>query len=140
MLALSAVMLGCAGIPKHATWKNATGSEQYERLMWETMHKGNWAEAQSHLAPGFVGVGPAGQLLDRQTWIDYWKQNLPPEYAIGELSVQPAGGDMVVTYVMNLASGPSGHAANTLRVISVWQQVKGGWILLGTSCTPVATS
>jgi len=131
------VMLGCAGVPRHATWENASGSEQYERLMWETMHKGDWAEVQRHLAPGFIGVGPAGQLLDRQAWVDYWKQNLPPEYSIGELSVQPAGADMVVTYVMTLGPLPGGRPAATLRVISAWQQVKTGWILLSASCTPV---
>ncbi len=139
------VLVGCltgctiGRAPKHATWKNATGAEQYERLMWQAIHDKDWKNVEYHLAPTFVGVNASGQALDRAAWIEYWKGAQIKEFSIGEVSVQPAGNDMVVTFVLHLvgAAGARSFPQGGLRVISVWQQVKSGWILTATSITPV---
>jgi ketosteroid isomerase-like protein len=131
---------GCTGgEPKHPTWKNATGAEQYERLMWKAIRDKDWKEVEYHLAPAFVGVNAAGQALDRAGWLEYWKTSKIKEFSLGEISVQPGGPDMVVTYVLHLDGAPAEHSNNAgpLRVVSVWQQVKAGWTLTATSVTPV---
>jgi hypothetical protein len=118
---------------KHPTWKNATGAEQYERLMWQAIRDKDWKEVEYRLAPTFVGVNPKGQIFDRAGWIEYWKTAPVGGYSLGEVSVQPNGPNMTVTYVLHL----EGFADGGLRVTSVWQQVKAGWILTSTSATPV---
>jgi hypothetical protein len=131
--------VGCgAGVPKHPTWKNATGAEQYERLMWKAIHEKDWKQVDEHLASMFVGVNDEGRTFDRPSWVEYWKAHPVSEYSLGEVTVQPAGTSMVVTYVLNL-SGASGtqQTGPALRVISLWQEVKNGWLLTATSATPV---
>jgi hypothetical protein len=120
--------------PKHPTWTTATGAEQYERLMWRAIRDKDWDGVDYHLAPTFVGVSPTGQSLDRAAWIQYWKASPVKEFALAEVAVQPNGVDMTVSYVMHLDNG---HHSG-LRVLSVWQQVKKGWILTATSMTPLA--
>jgi len=120
--------------PKHPTWKNATGAEQYERLMWQAIRDKDWNEVQYHLAPTFVGVNAKGQSFDREGWVGYWKASPVGDFSLGEVSVQPNGPDMTVTYVIRFNSSNSGIAH---RVISVWQQNKGGWTLVATSITPI---
>jgi hypothetical protein len=127
---------GCAGPPKHPTWKNATGAEQYERLMWQAVRDKDWTNFEAHLAPTFVGVNQRGEVLDRAGWIAFWKSAQPADYSLGEVTVEPEGQDMVVTYVLSpsIATAQSG---TELRVISVWQSTKHGWILISTSSTPI---
>jgi hypothetical protein len=131
-----ALLAGCAGAPKHPTWKNATGSEQYERLMWQAMKSQQWKDVASHLAPMFVGVAPDGRKYDREGWMTYWKSARPDDYSLGEVMVDPAGTNMVVSYVLVISQQPTAPS-QPLRVLSVWQQVKSGWIMTATSLTPV---
>ena len=126
---------GCAGPPKHPSWKNATGGEAHERLMWQAIRDGDWRNFEQHLAPAFVGVDWDGRGYDRAGWVERWKANAIRDYSLGEITVQPAGPDMVVTYLATLP----GAAPDQLRVVSVWQQVKGHWILTASSMTPVHT-
>src|SRR5215472_4965818 len=125
-------VLGCAGEPKHPSWKNATGAEQYEWLMWKAMRDKNWKEVEYHLAPTFVGVTDAGQTVDRDGWVDYWKAAVIGEFSLGEVSVQPSGTDMTVVYVLHL-SGKN----QAFRMVSVWQEIKHGWLLIASSATPI---
>jgi uncharacterized protein DUF4440 len=131
-LCLSACTIGKE--PKHPTWKNATGAEQYERLMWQAVRDKDWKDVEYRLASTFVGVNPQGAALDRAGWVEYWKASPVTDFAFGELTVQPNGADMTVTYVLRLNARASGSA---LRVISIWQENKGGWMLIATSTTPL---
>ena len=124
--------------PRNPSWKSATGGEQYERLLWQAIRDSDWKEVEAHLAPMFAGVGPAGEKLDRAAFLDYWKAAKVREFSLGELTVQPNGADIVVSYELRLQSA-SGRAvsARGLRVISVWQQLKRGWVLTAQSATPI---
>jgi hypothetical protein len=130
------MLLGCmgGGEPKHSNWKNATGAEQYERLMWQAIRDKDWKQLEYRLAPTFTGVNQSGQMFDRAGWLEYWKSTAIGAFSMGETSVRPNGPDMTVTYELHLGAGASGPG---LRVVSVWQQVKGGWILIATSNTPI---
>jgi Domain of unknown function (DUF4440) len=132
------VLAGCAGEPKHPTWKNVTGAEQNERLIWQSIQNKDWASVQSHLSPTFVGVTSDGRMFDRAAWLQQWKSAEVREFSLGEVQVQPEGADMKVTYVFQFqASGAGQVPAAGLRVISIWQQVKAGWILTASSITPI---
>jgi hypothetical protein len=118
---------------KHPTWTTATGAEQYERLMWRAIRDKDWDGVNYHLAPTFVGIGPAGQSLDRTAWIEYWKADPVKEFSLAEVAVQPNGSDMTVSYLLHLDD----RHGSGLRVLSIWQQVKKGWMLTATSMTPL---
>jgi hypothetical protein len=124
-------LLSCAGEPKHPGWSGATGAEQYERLMWQAIRDHDWANFERHLAPIFVGVNSSGRLYDRDQWLAYWKSAPFKDFSLGEVTVQPQGPDMIITYILH--SDRDGY-----RVVSVWQGVKKGWILTTTSMTPLA--
>jgi hypothetical protein len=127
------VLLGCAGEPKHPSWSGATGAEQYEHLMWRAIRDHDWSNFEEHLAPIFVGVDSSGRLFDRDAWVAHWKSTPVKDFSLGEISVQPQGPDMIVTYVFHSNLG-------SWRVVSVWQEIKKGWILTTTSITPLAPS
>jgi hypothetical protein len=124
-------LLGCAGESKHPSWSKATGAEHYERLMWQAIRDHDWSQFEGHLAPIFVGVNSSGRLFDRDQWVAYWKNAPLKDFSMGEVTIQPQGQDMIVTYVFH-------SDREACRVVSVWQGVKKGWILTTTSMTALA--
>lgn len=127
--------IGCAGEPKHPTWNNSTGAEQHERLMWKAMQANDWTNFERRLSATFIGVSADGQMLDRAGWLAYWKGAHVKDFSLGEVTVQPDGADMKVTYVSHFQG-----ASNTpggVRIVSIWQQVKTRWMLTASTLTPV---
>jgi len=137
VLIVLASLAGCAGEPKHPTWKNATGAEQYERLMWQSIQGKDWVNVERSLSPTFVGVNAEGRMFDRAGWLELWKSAQVTEFSFGELQVQPEGPDMKVTYILSLPAAGKGPAPAGQRVVSVWQQLKTRWLLSATSITPI---
>jgi hypothetical protein len=140
VVGLSILLSGCAGEPKHPTWKNATGAEQHERLMWQSIQGKDWANVERRLSPTFVGVNAEGRMFDRAGWLELWKNAQLTEFSLGELQVQPEGPDMKVTYILNLPASGKGPARAGQRVVSVWQQLKTRWLLSATSITPIQSN
>jgi uncharacterized protein DUF4440 len=139
VLAIFTLLLGCAGPPKHPTWNNATGAEQYERLMWQAIRNRDWTSFERQLAPAFIGADGTGTVFDRAAWVEHWKQSAIGDYSLGEVVIQPAGADLVITYVVSLTgSNPANRGVGSrMRVVSVWQQVKSRMVLTTSSITPV---
>ncbi len=135
------VLSGCNAwnAPQHPTWTQATAPEHFERLMWKAIHDKDWREVDRHLAPVFVGSGPRGETLDHSSWIDYWKKAEIKDFSMGEFITQPDGTDMVATYVLHLSGAETnqGISAKGLRIVSVWQELKAGWVLTSQSATPI---
>jgi hypothetical protein len=136
VLLLFFVLTGCFRGSSKSTWSTASGADQYERLMWQAIRAKEWKEVDYHLAPLFVGVNANGQKFDRAGWVEYWKGIQVTDFSLGELTTQPDGPDMVVTYGLNL-KGASSADMPAVRVLSVWQQVKNGWVLTAQSVTAV---
>jgi hypothetical protein len=136
---LMIVAAGCGGgEPKHFNWSNATGAEQHERLLWKAIRDKDWKAVEDRLAPTFIGTTPKGEALDKSVWIDHWKAAAIADFSFGEVTVQPSGADMVVTYVLTFSGAPAASQPTLpLRVVSVWQAVKQGWVLTATSATPI---
>ena len=151
MMVVALILSGCAGAPKHATWSNVTGAEQYERLMWQAVRDKDWANFERHLSPTFVGVNGDGQTYDRQGWVDYWKGSDLKEFTLGDLSVFPDGPDMKINYTLRVsgAGGKTPIPAAGLRVVTVWQETgalgdskkpfHSRWMAIATSMTPIVT-
>ena len=132
------VLAGCTmWQQKPSAWSNATGAEQFERLLWQEIQAKHWPEVERRLAPTFVEVTSTGsrdraQALERLQALDL------AAYSLGDLQVRPAGGDMVVAYTITLRA--SSGAQTTLHMITVWQQVKDGWIAIAHSETSSSPS
>jgi hypothetical protein len=138
VVGLSILLSGCAGEPKHPTWKNATGAEQNERLMWQSIQRKDWLNVQSHLSPTFTGVMADGQMFDRAGWLQQWQSAQMGEFSLGEVEVHPEGLDMKVTYIFHVqASIPGLASPGGFRVMSIWQDVKSRWMLSATSITAI---
>src|SRR5262249_54081236 len=108
---IAGLLTGCAGEPKHPAWSNATGAEQHERLMWQAVREKDWKAVEYHLAPTFVGVDASGSAFDRTTWVEHWKANEIKGFNMAEVSVQPSGTHMVVSYLLRLEGVPGRPAA-----------------------------
>jgi hypothetical protein len=133
-----AALAGCAGEPKHPTWTNTTGAEQNERLMWQSIQGKDWVNVEGHLSPTFVGVTADGRMFDRAGWLQQWKSAEVREFSLGEVQVLPEGTDMKVTYIFHAqAAGVAPGSTAALRVVSIWQQIKTGWVLTASSITPI---
>jgi len=129
---------GCAGEPKHPTWKNATGAEQHERLMWQAIHDKDWTNVERHLSPTFTGVTADGRMFDRAGWLEQWRSSEMREFSLGEVQTQPEGTDMKVAYILQLrASARAQLPSSSLRVVSIWQEVKSRWMLTAMSITAI---
>ena len=140
-IVIGALLSGCNAwnAPQRPTWIQATAPEHFERLLWKAIHEKDWREVDRHLAPAFVGSGPRGETLDHTSWIEYWKKARMQDFSIGEFTTQSNGADMVATYVLHLNSTESGQgfSAKGLRIVSVWQELKAGWVLTSQSATPI---
>lgn len=137
-LLLSLSLCGCWKEPGKYNWNNAPGAEQDERLMWQAIREKAWNEVDHHLAPAFVGVNASGQKFDRAGWLEYWKNVPVTDLSLGGVTVEPDGPDMLVTYELHLAGAASAAASGSnVRVVSVWQQLKKGWVLTAQSLTPI---
>lgn len=121
------------GAQKQSTaWSDATGAEQFERLLWQEIKAKNWTEVERRLSPTFVEATSAG-VRDRAQTLERLKALGLADYSLGELEVRPSGGDMIVAYTIILRAASGGET--TLRMMTVWQQVKGGWIAVAHSET-----
>ena len=111
------------------TWKLATGPEAYEKLFWDEVKAKNWAEVERHLGATFVAISAEGR-ADRAQAMAMFKQLELQDYSLGELQATPNGADMMVSYTIVMRGTYKGQPlpANPFRMMTVWQQVKGGWI------------
>ncbi len=136
VLVLSAAMCACTmwDKPKASTWSNATGAEQFERLLWQEIKAANWAGVETRLAPAFVVVSPGG-VRDRAAEMAFLRRLAVQDYALGEVEVRPSGNDMVVTYSMTLQASFDGHPlpSGPWRMMTVWQQVGNTWTVIAHS-------
>jgi len=134
---LALVLSGCTMWEQKANtaWSSATGAEQFERLLWQEIKAKNWVQVERHLSPTFVEVTASGT-RDREQSLERLKALDLADYSLGELSVRPSGEDMVVAYTITLRAASGAEA--TLRMMTVWQTVKGGWIAVAHSETASA--
>jgi len=116
---------------KPAAWTNATAPEQFERLFWQAVKAKNWKAVEAQLSATYVALTPTG-VLDRTAALAQFKQLDLTDYSIGDFVTEPNGNDMVVTYTMTMRGSFAGHAlpATPVRMRTVWQQVKHGWIAI----------
>jgi hypothetical protein len=122
---------GCWDTPKTSSWSSATGAEQFERLLWQEIKAKNWNAVEPRLASTYVSQA-SGAWRDRAQTIEHFKALDISDFSLGDVEVRPAGADMIVTYKMNLRGAYEGQPLELkdAHMMTVWQQVKGGWVAL----------
>ncbi|MCU1286526.1 MAG: hypothetical protein JWO13_2876 [Acidobacteriales bacterium] len=121
---------------KTSSWKNATGAEQHERLLWDAVKSKDWLNVESHLASSFVFVDSAGA-RDKAQRVKDLREMQVSELSLGDVNVTANGTGAIVTYTLTLKGVKAGNGTPS-RVMSVWQQQKNGWVLVAMSETAAA--
>jgi hypothetical protein len=119
---------GCTLFPeqKSPTLAQTTSAEQNERIFWQMVRKQQWTKLEPLLAANVVWTLP-GKTLTRDQIVPYLQGLSITDYTMTDATVKPNGPDMTVSYTLQLSAGSG--APKTISVVSVWQQVKGGWIM-----------
>jgi hypothetical protein len=102
---------------KNPNWKQATGVEQYERLMWKAVQEKDWLAVESHMASNFVFSDANGVKDKAQRIADLRAMSNIPDVA--DAVVTPSGEHSIITYTLGKN-----------RIMSVWQQQKSGWVMV----------
>jgi hypothetical protein len=115
-------------------WSGATGGEQVEKLFWQDVQAKSWAEVDRHVAATFAGAGPAGT-MDRAAFLRHLQASPLTQFSLRECQSQLNGADLMVTCTLHAqwAGQPS-----TSSTLSVWQQVKKGWLMVAHSESQLA--
>jgi hypothetical protein len=131
-VSLSSLLNGCSvwGAKNPPTLQSTTSAEQYERLFWAGVKAGNWTQVASLLAPN-VAYAAQGKIIPRDQIVNYLEREQIREVIVSDLSVQPNGPDMTLTYHLQ-TTGQQGEITS-LVAVSVWQQLKSGWVLIAHS-------
>jgi len=123
----------------------ATGGEGLERVFWKNVQAANWVEVERALASNYAGVTPSGT-LDRSAALEQYRQWQLKDYALGDLKTEMNGTTFVVTYTITLngsligaagkgATGSQPLPSSPQHMMTVWQQQKAGWVVIGHSVT-----
>jgi Domain of unknown function (DUF4440) len=133
MLILIAITTSCTmwSEKKHAGWHQASGGEQFERLLWETVQRKDWVELEKHLSVTFTGL-VNGRTLDRAAMLERFKAAEFKSFSLAEVTVTPNADTMTVAYLLTVQPG------TPVRAMTVWQRQKSGWIAIAHAEQPTA--
>ena len=122
------------GEKKNASWSNVTSGEQLERLFWQDVKDKKWSSLEARMAPLLVAVN-ASRVFDKTATLEHVKSIDLHDFQIGEVETRPAGIDLIVTYTIavNGTAGGQSLPKSPIRMMSVWQQLSKGWVLIAHS-------
>jgi hypothetical protein len=138
----AAVLVLCAALCACTVWRDrpaksvadATGGEGLVRAFWREVKDKRWADVEKHLASNFVDVTASGT-RDRAATLEYLKQLKLEDYSLGNLQTELNGDTFVVTYTLILRARSTAQTPpeGAQRILTVWQQQKGGWVEIAQS-------
>jgi hypothetical protein len=138
LMLLSTVMLlaGCTMWREHAvnSLQDATGGEGLERSFWKDVKAQRWDELGRHVASNYVSVVPQGR-LDWAAALAQLQQLHLDDYSLGDFQVEWNGRTLVVTYTIAMRGSLNGQPipADPVRMMTVWQRQKSGWLAIAHS-------
>lgn len=137
---LSAVLLSPACTlwrehPGSNKWKDATGGEGLERSFWKEVKDKNWSGLEGHLAANFVGVTAEGTRLDKAAALSHLRQFQLDDYTLGDIQTELNSETFVVTYTVIVRGTIGGQPvpSEPVRMMTVWQKQKAGWMAIAHS-------
>jgi hypothetical protein len=116
-------------------WTDATGGEGLERSFWKEVKAKRWNELEHHIASNYVAIAPQGGRLDKAAALAQIQQLQLDDYTLGDLQGEMNSDTFVVTYTVAMRGTFSGQPLPTepLRMMTVWQKEKAGWMAIAHS-------
>src|SRR5213082_2735796 len=107
-VALLLPILSCSAAkpPQSQGWKEATGTEAYERLWWKAVQERDVPNIERHLAPIYTLATQAG-IQDRQQALQHFRSMELTSIEMGELQVKPHGGELYRHAASQIFAGAS---------------------------------
>jgi hypothetical protein len=142
LLVCSALLLmGCTkwGEKKNPNWREATSGEHLAKLFWNDVKDKNWQDLGAHVAPEFMGVNSI-QSMDKPALLEHVTHLDLVSFQIGEVETRPAGKDLLVAYVITLRRKSANAPETPMRVLSVWQELNRGWVVVAMSAVPTTAN
>ncbi len=130
VIAMSIVALtACTMWPehKHKEWHDATDAASLDRLFWEDVAAKRWSQVSAHIAPLAVFKDGDESLTGPGPVIERLKAANISAVQVGEEESQPAGADLVTTYVLSIPGRPP------IKALTVWQHVGKSWVIVAHS-------
>lgn len=125
------------GEKKHPDWKQATSGEHLVNLFWKDVKAKRWQDLESHVGSTFVAISPSGT-SNHDEVMEHLRAMDLKAFQIGDVSSQMAGNDLIVTYTITVRGTVGGHPfPSPLRMMSIWQELRNGWILVAHSTVPM---
>jgi len=108
----------------------ATGAEALERTFWNEVKIKHWTELEQHFAVNYMGDTPEGK-EDRDTAVQRFQRITLRDFSISDMQTELNGTTFVVDYSITLQGELDGRPLpSQLRVMTVWQHQKSGWIII----------
>ena len=137
---LSALLLlpGCTVWREHPgsnKWTDATGGEGLERSFWKEVKDKKWNELEHHMAGNFIAVSPEQGRLDKADAIAHLQQLQLEDYTLGDIQTELNSDTFVVSYTVAMRGTMAGQPlpSEPVRMMTVWQKQKAGWMAIAHS-------
>jgi Domain of unknown function (DUF4440) len=121
--------------PGSSKWTDATGGEGLERSFWKEVKDKKWNELERHLASNYVAVSAQGGRLDKAAALAQIQKLQLDDYTLGDVQTELNSDTFVVTYSIAMRGTFDGQPLLTeqLRMMTVWQKQKAGWMAIAHS-------
>ena len=136
---LTALLLsGCTMWREHpgsTKWSDATGGEGLERSFWQEVKDKEWNELEHHMAGNFIAVSPEQGRLDKAAALAHLKQLQLDDYTLGDVQTELNSDTFVVSYTVAMRGTIAGQPlpSEPVRMMTVWQKQKAGWVAIAHS-------
>jgi hypothetical protein len=121
--------------PASNQWSDATGGEGLVRSFWQEVKAKHWNEIEHRLSSNYIGVNQEGVRLDKAAALERLKQLQLDDYTLGDVQSELNTDTFVVTYTIAMRGTTDGHPlpADPVRMLTVWQKQKAGWMAIAHS-------
>lgn len=129
----------CVHVGPKSPFAALTSMDGHERVMWELVQAGNQPELRAHMAESFVQSGPEGA-RDREAVLAEYAEMKLTGFEMSDVQSWPNGADMLITYTLTLRGTLNERplSGRPVRILTVWQTVKRGWVQVAQGLTPMA--
>jgi hypothetical protein len=121
--------------PSSNKWTDATGGEGLVRSFWQEVKARRWNELEHHISSNYIGVSREGASLDKEGALAQLRLFQLDDYTLGDFQSELNSDTFVVTYTVAMRGTLAGHTlpAEPVRMMSVWQKQKAGWLVIAHS-------
>lgn len=121
--------------PGSTNWTDATGGEGLERSFWEQVKAKRLDELGHHFASNYIAVTPQEGKLDKAAMIGHLQQVQLDDYTLGDVRTEMNSDTIVVTYTIAMRGTFAGDPlpSEPVRMMTVWQKQKVGWMAIAHS-------